>query len=138
MGFETAIQMAVYQKLSGDVALMAKVNAVHDDVPQPIDSGDSSLFPYVSIGEDFLTEWDTKDASGVEASITVHTWSRYKGRKETKEIQALIFDALQRANLNVIGYNFVDCNQISSESMIDADGKTRHGVQTFRILITEI
>jgi hypothetical protein len=44
-----------------------------------------------------------------------------------------IYDSLHRASLTVTGYDVVGIDQELSETFIDADGLTRHGVQRFRI-----
>lgn len=132
MGHSSAIQAAVYNAL--DTALSIPV---YDKVPQAADSGDSTSFPYVSIGDDNLTEWDTYSEIGISASIVIHVWSRKKGRKETKDLQGSIYNALHHATLTVAGYDFVSCDFESSETMLDADGETIHGVSTFRIILDE-
>lgn len=126
--FETVVQKAIYAKLSADTSY-----AVYDDVPQ-----ETSAFPYITIGEDNHTFADTDTELMNRVSITVNTWSRYRGRKEIKEMQAEVYNALHRANLVEAGYNFVTITQESSISFLDADGITRHGVQTFNLLIEEI
>lgn len=137
MGFELAIQGAVYAALSGHAPLTALVRGVYDAQPRPLTGSDALQFPYVTIGEDTNNDWSTDTESGDDATITVHTWSRYNGRKEEKAIQAEIYAALHRATLTVTGYALVSCDWISSDSLIDADGETRHGVQTFRLLLDQ-
>lgn len=129
MGFETAVQTAVYQKLSADAGLMALVTGVYDSVPQ------DAAFPYVTIGEDVHNAWDTFDSVGSDATITVHTWSVARGRKEVKEIQGAIYEALSRTVLTYSGYGIISIDFDGSQSFMDADGLTRHGVQTFRVLV---
>lgn len=87
MSFETALQTAIYGILIADTALSGLVKGVYDDVPQPDDTGDAGAFPYVTIGETVHTAWDTDTSRGDDASITIHIWSRYPGRKEIKQIQ---------------------------------------------------
>lgn len=135
MGFELAIQGAVYAALTGSAALTALVRGVYDAQPRPLTGSDTLQFPYITIGEDTHTDWSTDTESGDDATITIHTWSRYNGRKELKEIQGLIYGALHRRSFDVAGYALVSCDWISSDSLIDADGETRHGVQTFRLLL---
>jgi len=137
MSYEWAIQTAVYSRLKGDSALMAMVKGVFDSVPQVIDAGVAADYPYITLGEDIHLEWDTDTEQGSDCTITTHVWSRYRGRKEVKEIQGRIFDMLHRASFTVTGYNLVDCFWIQSDSFMDADGLTRHGVQTFRIIIED-
>lgn len=129
MSFETTLQKAVYDTLSAYVPLTANI---YDDVPQDSD------FPYVVVGDDAHADWSTDTELGVTAVVTVHTWSRARGKKETKELQGHIYDALNRATLAASGYNFVSIDLVSSESFIDADGLTRHGVQTFNAIIQRL
>jgi len=135
MSYGNDIQKAIYDALSGNSALASAVVAVYDNVPQPADTGAASDFPYVTIGEDVLVPWDTDDSTGVDGSITIHVWSRTKGRKEVKTIQGLIYDVLHRADLAVTGYAFVTLEFDSAQSMLDPDGQTQHGVQTFRLVM---
>ncbi len=136
--FETVVQTAIYEQLTGNIPLMLVVKDVYDDVPQPDNSGDSSEFPYITIGEDVHTTIDTDTELMNQVSITVHTWSRFSGRSETKQVQGLIYDSLHRANLVQSGYKFINIAQVNSESQLDSDGFTRHGIQTFNLLIEEL
>lgn len=129
MSFETTLQQAVYDALTGHAPLTAPV---YDNVPQ------GAAFPYVVVGEDSINEWDTDSETGALASVVVHTWSRGRGRKETKELQGHIYDALHRATLTGSGYNFVTIDLTSSESFLDPDGLTRHGVQSFNAIIERL
>lgn len=136
--FATVVQTAIYNQLTASAPLMAVVKAVYDDVPQAVSSGDSSQFPYVSIGEDSHVATDTDLELMDQVSITIHTWSRFSGRSETKQIQGLVNSALDRANLSEAGYKFINISRVSSDSFLDSDGFTRHGVQTFNLLIEEL
>jgi len=129
MGFETVLQQAIYTELSGYAPLPAPV---YDDVPQ------DGSFPYVVIGDDSFADWSTDTELGATSVLTVHTWSRLRGRKETKELQGHIETALNRATLSATGYNFVSLDLLSSESFLDSDGLTRHGVQTFNAIIERL
>lgn len=137
MDYATAIQTAIYSALTSNSTLMTMVTGVYDSVPQAADSGRGDDFPYITIGEDTLVEWDTDTEVGADVTITIHTWSRYRGRSEVKEIQGEVYDTLHRSNLGVSGYNLVGVDWLQSESFMDTDGMTRHGVQTFRITIEE-
>lgn len=137
MSAENAVQAAIYAALTGSAPLMAAVTGVYDHVPQlddrtPPDGG----FPFVVIGEDDVDEDDTDTSLGFHIEAEVHVWSRYRGRKEVKDIQGLIYDALHRQVLAVAGYAFVDCFFDQSRTILDPDGKTRHGVSIFRVTIT--
>lgn len=133
MGYETAVQTAVFLRLKNDATLQGLVGDVYDSVP------DNAALPYVTIGEDVITESDTADTLGVEASITVHVWTDTaggtRGRKQAKQIQGAIYDALHRANLTAEGYKIYASDFVNSQSFKDADGLSWHGVQTFNLLI---
>lgn len=133
MSAELNLQTAIYDKLTNDSALMALITAVYDHVPQNAASEDDSAFPYVVIGDDNVDAWDTDTETGFEFVITIHTWSRYRGRKETKQVQGAIYDALNRQSLTVTGFTVLDVLFLESESFLDADGITRHGISEFNI-----
>lgn len=124
------LQQAIYAALTNDTELMAEITGVYDSVPD-----NKSDFPYVTIGEDVLTEFDTDSGTGHTASITIHTWSRYNGRKEAKTIQGLIYDTLHNAPLPLTGYSMLLLRQETENTLLDPDGKTRHGVQTFESIM---
>jgi hypothetical protein len=127
-----ALQQAIYTRLTGYSALMAIAKAIYDDVPQDVADTD---FPYVEIGEDTTIPFNTHSGVGGEHTITIHTWSRYRGKSETKRMQEQIYAALNRYALSVSGGTMVNCEQEFSTSFMDADGITRHGVQRMRILL---
>ena len=129
MSFEVAAQTAVYGALTSSVDLMALVNGVYDAVPE------TEVFPYITIGEDTHTSWTTNTTLGTDVQLVISVWSRKRGRLETKTIQGEVYDALNRANLAYSGHDIINVELLDSSSFMDADGLTRHGVQTFRMLI---
>jgi hypothetical protein len=136
--FANAIQTEIYSKLTTNLALAAVVgNRIYDDVPQNSLGEYEGAFPYVSIGEDNLVQSDTDTSHGCVGSIVIHTWGRVRGRKEVKNIQGAIYDALHHQELTVSGYAFVFMYWDNAQSFVDSDGKTRHGVSTFNIMIDE-
>ncbi len=129
------IQKAIYTVLTGNSPLMAVLVAVYDNQPEVADPGLGSDFPYVTIGDDVVTLWDTDDWTGGNASVNIHIWSRGSGLKETKEIMALILTALNRVSFTITGYTNVDCQWVQDSAALDPDGKTRHGISEYRILL---
>lgn len=127
MSFEKALHQAVYDQLSAH----PDMPTVYDDVPV------DAPFPYVVIGEDTHIPFDTDDSLGSESTLTLHVWSRYRGKKEAKEIQALIYDALTRQPLALDAHELITIEFEYSEVVLDPDGITRHGVQRFRALIEQ-
>jgi hypothetical protein len=126
MSAELEIQKAIFSKLNTALSI-----PVYDNVP------DNAQAPYVVIGDDTLIEFDSDLVIGFEATVTVHSWSKYRGRAEVKGIMGQIYDTLHRAEFTLQGYNLLGCDCEFSETFLESDGVTRHGVQRFRILIRE-
>lgn len=132
-GFETALQTAVYNRLTSQLT----GKRIYDVPPNQPDGMPLSNFPYITIGDDTHSPFDADDTLGMSATITLHVWSRADGKKETKELQGLIYTALNRqsANLSATGFTFIDCLHEFSEVIEEVDGKTRHGVSRYRIIM---
>jgi hypothetical protein len=111
--------------------------AVYDDVQQDAKGNVLAAFPYIVLGEDTHAPWDTDDSIGSESTITIHVWSRQRGKKETKQIQGLIYEALHRHELEVLGFATMTVEFDYSDVILDADGQTRHGVSRYRVFIEE-
>ena len=130
--FASAIQTDIYEVLSAGLEY-----PVYDDVPFLPEGMARENFPYVVIGDDTLIPFDNDSQIGVEATITIHVWSKYRGRIEVKNIQGEIYTLLNRASLTIGGYDVVDVLFEFSETFVENDGNTRHGVQRFRITVQE-
>lgn len=124
-----ALQAAVFTALTGDATLQGLIGnpaRVYDAVPQ------DAVFPYAVIGQVSGKPWDTKTSDGMEAVLEVHTWSRYAGMKEAKDIMAAVTAVLDDQALSVAGHTLVNLRFESSQTSLENDGITRHGVQKFR------
>lgn len=126
-----AVQQAVHAQLVGDATLQALLGnpaRVFDHVPA------SAAFPYVVVGEARGLPFDSKTEDGFDQTVTLHSWSRYRGLKETKTIMAGLVAALDGGDLPVAGHRLVLLRFVFAATMLDPDGLTRHGVQRFRIV----
>ena len=118
-----ALQTAIHAALTGDATLDALVGGrIYDHTPQ------DSEFPYLVIGETMAAAFDTKTEDGMELTLTLHSWSRYRGLKEIKDIMAAVTDVLDQQNLSLTGHTLVLLQLISSDTSLDSDDQTgRHG-----------
>lgn len=124
---QNELQKAIYQILAASLPLQAIVaGRIFDEVPQ------GAAFPYVVIGDDDLKPWDLDCKLGFEALITIHAFSRYKGRKEAKEIGAKIYDLLHNASIVTDNFTSAVCVSDMQTTMVEGDGVTRHLVARFR------
>ena len=122
MSFDLITQKKIYEALNGVISC-----PVYDNAPQ------GASFPYVTIGEANLTDDDTDRIQCVYISYVIHVWSQADGRKEIKTIMGEIYNALHLTKFSESGYSFTENYFLSSDSFVETDGKTRHGVQTFKL-----
>lgn len=116
----------------------ASISGVQDIIDNPNTEPSPDDFPFIEIGESQIIPNDVSasDGSSDEAFdefIDIHVWSRYRGQKETKEIQGAIYDALHHKSLTVTGRSTAFCWLDDARIVDDPDGLTRHGIQTFKI-----
>jgi hypothetical protein len=148
MGAALAVQQAVFDKLRVNSTLASLLAesvlagsptepAIYDAPPQQQESEAASFFPYVVIGDDTAAEFDTDDVNGQETTITLHVWSRYRGKREVKLVIDALYDALHDVSLTIAGQSTVYCFWEFAESVPDPDPLIQHGVTRFRIATQE-
>lgn len=128
-----SLQQAVYARLTTALTGTAQV---YDHVPQSED-GDRTpkSYPYVVIGDGSDREFDCDDATGTDSEVQIDIWSRYRGRKEVKQLMGSIHTALHRQSLSVEGADFGFMTWEFSDDFLEPDGLTRHGVMRFRVVL---
>lgn len=105
--------------------------AVFDHVPQ------NAVFPYAVVGDPSGVEHDTDDSLGWDAELTIHQFSRFRGQEEVERIQRETDDALNRTEPALVDARIVTLHRVTANSVLDADGLTRHGIHRFRAIIEE-
>ena len=120
------LQKTVFDALDGDSTLQSLVTDVFDFVPE------NTAFPYVKIGEETAVDNGTKTLQGNEHTLVIHTFSRYRGSKETKEIMSRIYALLHESDLSISGASLVNLRFEFSDVIKENDGLTTHGIQRFR------
>lgn len=129
---------AVVSLLKSSTSIAAKVADRVFDCPDQ-----ECAFPYITVDSVTAVDNGTKDMTGVDLTFDVHVWSRYKGKKETGEIQAIAYALLHQiskvgGSTNAIlteSSTFAAwlCRMTYTEIIRDADGETWHGVQRFKV-----
>jgi hypothetical protein len=123
------LQKSIFNALDGDSTLQSLVTDVYDFVPE------STAFPYVKIGEETSIDNGTKTLQGNEHTLVIHTFSRYRGSKEVKEIMSRIYALLHESSLSVTGASLVNLRFEFSDVIKENDGFTSHGLQRFRAVV---
>jgi hypothetical protein len=128
-----ALQRAFHQALVADTGLLALLGGarVYDDVPA------RSEFPYMTFGQSVERDWSTGSDDGSEHTVTLHVWSRARGRKETQAILSAVRRALHDSSLSLDGHLLINLRHEFSEARRDADGETFHGIARFRAVTQE-
>ncbi len=134
MGIEVDFQAALFARLDGATL---GVTGVYDIAPQDDDSGDTAIFPYVTMGRVVLTELDSQTKTGWAAQVRIHTHSRTGSMLECKNVQGAIFAALHRAPLTISGFNNYSLLREDSDCQPMGDNKI-HGVCEYRALIESV
>lgn len=147
------LQAAIFSCLESNIELMDIVTGIYDEVPQgrvtlnsdfdiDLESDYSlendTLFPFVVVGDDSARDWSTKTNSGQEIDCTIHTWSRYQGYGELKQINSMVIESISESDLILDGFEVVHRNLDMEQVFRDSDGRTRHGVLRFRFLIQQL
>ena len=127
--YSSELQQTVFNALDQSSTLQNLVTDVYDFVPE------STAFPYVKIGEQTMVDDGTKDKKGSDFTIEVHTFSRYRGSVEIKNIMSVVYDILHESSLSVSGASLVNMRFEFSDIIKENDGLTTHGVQRFRAFV---
>lgn len=128
MSADWALQKAIYAALSADSVLSALVDTrIHDNVPGNV------LFPYLALGENETRDWP----GGMEHRLTIHVFSRRRGRTETKRIIGAVNAALHDAALTLQDHALVNLRFLDAASRREPDGETWRGTIRFRAVTEE-
>ena len=129
-----ALQTGLYAKLIADAPLMALITGVYADPQQQPASEDRSSFPYVVIGEDVGTSWDTKTDFGTSASVVIDVYSRSNNLLEVKQIAGAVKLALHYTDLTIIGANHVMTVVETISALRGSDGVTKRAIIQIRVV----
>jgi hypothetical protein len=129
MSSSWALQQAVFATL----CMSDNIKEIVGDPPRLFDAVPrSSAFPYIVVGEDGESNWDTATEAGSEHSLAIHVWSRGGGRKEIKLAAEAVRDCLDGASLALTGHTLIDLRFLSAAFVRETDGETFRAVVRFR------
>lgn len=124
------LQKAIRGRLAADAGLNAIVaGRIHDTAALP------TTFPSVTLGEDQVAGNFAGEYDGSEVFLTLHVWSRDVGLSEAKRIVGALRSSLHNAPLSADDHRIAVLAFENARFLRDPDGKTHHGVATFRALV---
>lgn len=123
-----SLQKSVVQALKSDAQLNALLGGVrvYDFVPQ------RAAYPFVSLGNSVVRDWSTSSESGFEHALTLHIWSKAKGKKQCLQIISSVRRVLHDVALVVEDHPLVNLRYEFEDVRLDPDGETFHGIVRFR------
>lgn len=127
------LQGAIRNKLLAASAVTVLVGErIYDSVPRDGQGNVTAAFPYVTLGEDQVLASLADCYDGADVALTLHAWSRKPGYPEAKKLGNAIAEALHEADLNLSENRLLFLEFEGAQYLRDPDGKTSHGVITFR------
>lgn len=124
------LQQAIHARLTGRPQLMDLVSGVYDEVPE------TAAFPYVSYGSITESVADAHNQRGLDVSVVLHIWSKYRGFKEAALILDQLDAALDRQPLAVTGFTDVSVAHQLHTELRDPDPEIRHINVSYRVWLT--
>jgi hypothetical protein len=125
------LQIALYERLTGDATLTALVSGVFDYVPE------TRPYPFVHIGELLSTPDNAHGTFGRQVVATVHVWTQAQGNASGQAIADRIVTLLDHRGLDVEGHRVVSVRHEFDQALRDPDPTIRHHVLRFRITTTQ-
>ncbi len=127
------LQRAVFETLSASAALTALLGGakIHDHAPAHV------AFPTITFGNATLADWSTATEQGSEQIVTLHVWSKGKGKKQVLDIMEAVRGLIDDAALSLAGHHLVSIRLQMAEARFDDDLAVHHGLMRFRAL-TEV
>lgn len=104
---------------------------IYNDVPQ------KSTFPYIVVEAPISGDYSNKDEAGMEHTLDINIYSRNKSSKQAGDIRAKVIAALNRQedSITIDGEPISNIYYQTVAMFKDPDGKTWHGVASFRVVI---
>jgi hypothetical protein len=123
-----ALQTALRAALLADAGLVTALGGeqVFDDVPR------EAPFPYITIGDIETRDWSTQTSRGHEHTVTIHLWSRYRGRKQVQELIGNVDRILDGADPPLSGYRLVNLSTVFWTAQREPDGEVYRGTMRLR------
>jgi hypothetical protein len=119
------LQTALFDHLRADAPLTAALGGprVYDAPP-----------PYITIGDESITAWDTKTEEGAAHELTFTIWSAMRGFSQIKTIQSALADALASAP-TLPDARIAELRFVSSETSRERRTRLRRADCTYRALV---
>ncbi len=125
-----SLRAAIHGALKADTPLVSLLGGekIYDEPPR-----DAAL-PYVTLGQNVISDGSTATESGDEHSLTLHVWSRQGGHKEAHVLAGAVLEALIDAPLSLENHHLANLRFVVADVRRESDGRTYHGIVRLRAL----
>jgi len=134
MKHSLTLQAALFDHLRADPALSAELGGPRIyDAPPHAQSGEAPP-PYITIGDEAVTAFDTKTEQGTAHEVTFTIWSAHRGFSQVKAIQSALADALDTAPM-LPDAHIADLRFVSSTTSRERRTRLRRADCIYRALV---
>jgi Protein of unknown function (DUF3168) len=97
----------------------------------------NTKFPYIALGEEVVTDSDTKTNKRTVHNFTIHTWSKGSSSTESKVINDIVKQSLlDGISVNGFSMDLITLEMLTAMKEQGADGTVFHGVHQYEITLT--
>jgi Protein of unknown function (DUF3168) len=111
-----ALQTAFVAALEAHPVLMAELSGIYDGPPP------RAAFPYVAIGDAFVTDWSTKTGAGREIRLPLTLWDDGDNAARMTDLMAHVEDAIAALPRQIPGWHLASVTFLRSMVVRDAAG----------------
>lgn len=124
------LQRSVFATLLADPDLIAAMSEVrlYDQAPA------NAKFPYLTFGRTSVHDWSTDTERGAEHLVTLHVWSKERGKSQCHALVEAVRAVLDDAALTLAGHALIRLRAEYSEVRYEDDNGVHHGLIRFRAL----
>lgn len=135
MAFSAPLQRALFERLTTAPELAGLGGRIHDDAPHR--SRDTGAEPYVTLGDETVSPWNTATDSGAAHDAVIRVYAPQRGFLGVKEIAASIV-ALIEANPPAPERGVIVTHEFSgARTRREENGALRRIDLTFRFVIED-
>ena len=130
-----ALQEAVFNALSGNMALAALVEGIYDAPPGS--DGTPPVGTYITLGDEVSKDRSSGSHKGVTLDFEVNIHSDFAGFSKAKAVAAEVVDTLAWADLGLSRGQLVNLKFLKSRTRRGAAPETRRIALVFRAILDD-
>ena len=131
------LQRAIFDALAADPNVTALVGDRIYDAPPPFEADAAPDAPWLTLGDERVDDWSTKDSTGAVHVLSVAVHAPRRGFGAAKEIAGAVSDALTAAALAPDRGRVVHVGFVSGRTRRSDNDLMRRVELRFRILVED-